>query len=94
MSAPSSSAPDAGTPIYLRDVATITDADEEPADYVLHGSARTDLQPAVTISLAKRPGANAIDVVSAALAKVDTLRGRSSRRCHRHDHARLRPHRR
>ena len=65
----------AGTPIYLRDVATITDSGEEPANYVLHGSALTDLQPAVTISLAKRPGANAIDVVNAALAKVDTLRG-------------------
>ena len=63
------------TPVYLRDVATITDASEEPADYVLHGSASTDLEPAVTLSLAKRPGANAIDVVRAALAKVDTLRG-------------------
>ncbi len=64
-----------GAPVYLRDVATISDASTEPADYVLHGSVRTDLQPAVTLSLAKRPGANAIDVVDACLAKVDTLRG-------------------
>ena len=63
------------TPVYLRDVATITDATAEPADYVLHGSPTADPEAAVTISLAKRPGANAIDVVRAALAKVDTLRG-------------------
>ena len=65
----------ATVPIYLRDVATIGDSAEEAADVVLHGSAATDLEAAVTLSLAKRPGANAIDVVSAALAKVDTLRG-------------------
>ena len=65
----------ATVPIYLRDVATISDSAEEAADVVLHGSAATDLEAAVTLSLAKRPGANAIDVVRAALAKVDTLRG-------------------
>ena len=65
----------ATAPIYLRDVATISDSAEEAADVVLHGSAVTDLEAAVTLSLAKRPGANAIDVVRAALAKVDTLRG-------------------
>lgn len=65
----------AATPIYLRDVATISDGAEEAADVVLHGSATTNLEAAVTLSLAKRPGANAIDVVRAALAKVDTLRG-------------------
>ena len=65
----------ATVPIYLRDVATISDSAEEAADVVLHGSAVTDLEAAVTLSLAKRPGANAIDVVRAALAKVDTLRG-------------------
>jgi len=32
-------------------------------------------EAAVTLSLAKRPGANAIDVVSAVLAKVDALKG-------------------
>ncbi len=69
-------------PVYLRDVATILDTAEEPANYVLHGSsprsgldAHVDPQPAVTLSLAKRPGANAISVVNAVLAKVDTLRG-------------------
>jgi len=64
-----------GRPVYLRDVATILDAAEETSDYVLHGSAAEDLAPAVTISVAKRPGANAIDVVNAVLARVEGLRG-------------------
>ncbi|WP_414663545.1 efflux RND transporter permease subunit [Horticoccus sp. 23ND18S-11] len=62
-------------PVYLRDVATIADAAEEPAHYVLHGSGTGDLEAAVTLSVAKRPGANAIDVVNSVLAKVDALRG-------------------
>ena len=63
-------------PIFLRDVAAITDSAEEPADYVLHGDANsTGLEAAVTLSLAKRPGANAIDVVNTVLAKVAALRG-------------------
>jgi multidrug efflux pump subunit AcrB len=36
---------------------------------------RSDFEPAVTLSVAKRPGANAIDVVDRVLAKVATLRG-------------------
>jgi multidrug efflux pump subunit AcrB len=65
-----------GRPVYLRDVATLTDGGAEPIDYVLFGEgAAGDLEAAVTLSLAKRPGANAIDVVNAVLAKVDTLKG-------------------
>jgi multidrug efflux pump subunit AcrB len=65
-------------PVYLRDVATIIDGAPEPADYVLHGNGGAsagNLEPAVTLSVAKRPGSNAIDVVNQVLAKVDTLRG-------------------
>jgi multidrug efflux pump subunit AcrB len=66
-------------PIYLRDVATITDGAEEVSNYVLHGeggpNAPSDVEAAVTLSLAKRPGANAIDVVSKVMAKVDALHG-------------------
>ncbi|WP_221031272.1 efflux RND transporter permease subunit [Actomonas aquatica] len=62
-------------PIYLRDVATISDTAEEPANYVLHGQPGSNLEAAVTLSVAKRPGANAIDVVNQIMAKVDTLRG-------------------
>jgi multidrug efflux pump subunit AcrB len=74
----------ADRPVYLREVATIADTAEEPATYVLHGEgvstgagapAGAIEEAAVTISMAKRPGANAIDVVNAALAKVEALRG-------------------
>jgi len=65
----------ADKPVYLRDVAIIADAAKEPADYVLHGAPGTELEAAVTLSVAKRPGANAIEVVNAILTKVDTLRG-------------------
>ncbi len=70
-------------PVLLRDVAKISDTAEEPSTYVLHGAgagagtsdaARFD-QAAVTVSVAKRPGANAIDVVNAVLAKVEGLKG-------------------
>ena len=71
----------AGKPVYLRDVATIVDGAEEPTQYVLFGSgaatsAIAGEQPAVTLAIAKRPGANAIRVADEALKKVDTLKGR------------------
>ncbi len=66
-----------GRPVYLNEVAEITDGPEEPADYVLYGdTSGAGEQAAVTLSIAKRPGANAVSVVSDILAKVDSLRGR------------------
>jgi multidrug efflux pump subunit AcrB len=70
-----------GRPVYLREVAQILDGAEEPAQYVLFGlgaarSANFVEEPAVTLSIAKRPGANAISVAHAVLEKVETLRGR------------------
>ncbi|MGO9479956.1 MAG: efflux RND transporter permease subunit, partial [Limisphaerales bacterium] len=70
-----------GKPVYLRDVATIVDGAEEPNQYVFFGtgaakSALANEQPAVTLSIAKRPGANAITVADEALRKIDTLKGR------------------
>jgi multidrug efflux pump subunit AcrB len=70
-----------GKPIYLRDVAIIVDGAEEPSQYVFFGSGAAngtavDEQPAVTLSIAKRPGANAISVARAVLKKVETLKGR------------------
>lgn len=64
-----------GRPVYMRDVAQVEDVASEPTNYVLHRGRQGDPEPAVTLSLAKRPGANAIDVVNKALAKVDTLKG-------------------
>jgi multidrug efflux pump subunit AcrB len=70
-----------GKPVYLRDVATIVDGAEEPNQYVFFGtgaakSALANEQPAVTLSIAKRPGANAITVANEVLRKIDTLKGR------------------
>ncbi|HVT11480.1 MAG TPA: efflux RND transporter permease subunit [Fimbriimonadaceae bacterium] len=72
-----------GKPIYVGDVATIADGPEEATNYVLFGygpaskeqGKTTTLEPAVTISVAKRQGTNAIDIANKVLAKVETLKG-------------------
>jgi len=70
-----------GKPVYLREVAEIKDGAQEPSQYVFFGkgsgrSATAEEQPAVTLSIAKRPGANAISVADQILKKVETLKGR------------------
>ena len=74
-------------PIFLRDVATVTDGPAEPTDYVLFGRGTTvgavapnrpaadSEEAAVTLSVAKRPGANAVTVVHALQDTVARLRG-------------------
>ena len=65
-----------GRPIYLHEVAEIIDGPEEPADYVLYGAKQNEgLEAAVTLTVAKRPGANAVSVVDDVLLKVDKLKG-------------------
>ncbi len=64
-----------GRPIYLRDIAAVEDGPAEPADYVLHGTV-AGAEAAVTLSIAKRPGANAVDTVQRVLHTVDGLKGR------------------
>lgn len=65
-----------GRPVYLDEVAKITDGPEEPENYVLFGSGTQDsLEAAVTLSIGKRPGANAVSVVEEVLTKVETLQG-------------------
>jgi len=63
-----------GRPVYLREVAEIVDGGEEPTQYVFHGN-KTNDEPAVTLSIAKRAGANAISVADEVLQKVDLLKG-------------------
>ncbi|MCE9575843.1 MAG: efflux RND transporter permease subunit [Deltaproteobacteria bacterium] len=70
----------AGAPVHLRDVATIDDGAEEPSQYVFfgEGAARVTApseEPAVTLSIAKRPGTNAVTVASAVLAEVERMQG-------------------
>ncbi|MFZ5759708.1 MAG: efflux RND transporter permease subunit [Thermodesulfobacteriota bacterium] len=74
-----------GRPVYLADVAEITDGPAEPADYVFMGAGPAAADPqlrslvgvteAVTIAVAKKKGANASLVAEEALAKVEALRG-------------------
>ncbi len=64
-----------GSPVYLDEVAAVIDGPEEPDNYVLYGTGEKQEQAAVTLSLAKRPGANAVHVVKTVLAKVDSLKG-------------------
>ena len=74
-------------PVYLRDVAAITDGPEEPVNYVFMGlgpaaaqkglqSAAAGQKEAVTITVAKKKGANASIVAREALAKVEALKGK------------------
>lgn len=65
-----------GNPVYLDEVAEIRDGAQEPDNYVLFG--RGEGKPeeaAVTLSVAKRPGSNAVHVVETVLAKVESLKG-------------------
>jgi multidrug efflux pump subunit AcrB len=76
-----------GRPVSVGDVARVVDGPEEPGQYVSFGlgpagasrgmrAAGDDATvPAVTLSVAKRPGTNAIEVTDAVLARVEALRG-------------------
>ncbi len=62
-------------PVYLGDVASVEDTGEEPVQYVQFARGAR-FEPAVTISVSKRKGTNAITVASDVLARVETLRGK------------------
>jgi multidrug efflux pump subunit AcrB len=64
-----------GAPVHVSDVATVSDGGGEPSTFVFHHAAGGHAYPAVTLSIAKRPGVNAIDLSHAVEAKLDTLRG-------------------
>ena len=67
-------------PVYLADVANVSDGPEEPVNYVYFGTGGAEAgpagtYPAVTLAVAKRKGANATNVSTDVLAKIDSLRG-------------------
>jgi multidrug efflux pump subunit AcrB len=64
-----------GRPVRVGDVAEVVDGDAEPSAYVMFRSPEAGAQPAVTISVAKRKGTNAIDVGHRVLARLETLKG-------------------
>jgi multidrug efflux pump subunit AcrB len=62
-------------PIYLGDVARVTDAPEPQPPIVLFGAKGGSFDPAVTVTLSKRMGTNATRLAEQVLSKVDALRG-------------------
>lgn len=77
-----------GQPVYLKNVAQVTDGPGEPDSYVFLGTGPQYKEkgirklnpkeyeyPAVTLSIAKRKGADAYQVSQAVLAKVNDLKG-------------------
>jgi multidrug efflux pump subunit AcrB len=73
----------AGRPVYVSTVARVIDGPAETTSAVFHSIGRASAtgdepagseHPAVTIALAKRPGANATHLADAALGKVEALR--------------------
>ncbi|MFZ0724756.1 MAG: efflux RND transporter permease subunit, partial [Desulfobacterales bacterium] len=77
-----------GRPVFLRDVAAITDGPEEPDQYVFFGAGpaaaagevqrgepSAALSPAVTLTVAKRKGTNAIDVADNVIERMEQARG-------------------
>ena len=65
-----------GKPVFLQDVASVVDGPLPAARYVWHGVGGKGGGefPAVTISITKKAGENAIDVADAVMQRVDALR--------------------
>ncbi|ACF12314.1 acriflavin resistance protein [Chlorobaculum parvum NCIB 8327] len=70
-----------GSPVYLRDVAQVIDGPEEVNNYSFFGWGAADHEgregefPAVTLTVAKRKGADATVLADQVLAKVEDLKG-------------------
>ncbi len=71
-------------PVYLDDVANVTDAPRAPTRYawfgtgpaaIKQGRLPVDHAPAVTLAIAKKPGSNAIDVANTIVRRVEQLKG-------------------
>jgi len=73
-----------GKPVYLREVARVEAGAAQPQRYVWYTPGAADAEtagvqagqvyPAVTLTVTKKPGENAVDVASAARARLDVLR--------------------
>jgi multidrug efflux pump subunit AcrB len=62
--------------VFVRDVAQVSDGGEEPAQYVrLVREGSREFLPAVTISIAKRKGTNAVIVAENVLKRLEPLKG-------------------
>lgn len=65
----------AGNPVYLGDVAEVTDGSLPAERYVWYGEGQSGAEyPAVTLSVTKKPGQNAVAVADAVIKKIDGLK--------------------
>jgi multidrug efflux pump subunit AcrB len=64
-----------GKPVFLSDVANVIDGPLVPSRYVWHGTAGKTAEeyPAVTITVTKKPGENAIAVAEAVVQRIGSL---------------------
>ncbi|MEY4980188.1 MAG: Efflux pump rane transporter BepE [Pseudomonadota bacterium] len=72
----------AGRPIYLREVARVESGAQQPARYVWFTPGAADAEhsalqgqrfPAITLTVTKKPGENAVDVAAGARARLESL---------------------
>ncbi len=71
-----------GQPVYLKQVATVEDGAEKPSQYVFYGNGHHNElatkfnsdYPAVTLSIAKKKGADAMSLSNRIIAKVEHLK--------------------
>ncbi|WJG09911.1 efflux RND transporter permease subunit [Aliiglaciecola sp. LCG003] len=70
-----------GAPVFLRDVADVSLSHDSPEHYVAFGIGAassldvTGRYPAVTMTVAKKPGENAVDVANAVIERFDQMQG-------------------
>jgi multidrug efflux pump subunit AcrB len=64
-----------GKPVWLRDVASVSDGPEEPTQYAWMLTKAGDDAPAVTLAVAKKPGTNAVELVKELDIRLEGLKG-------------------
>ncbi len=73
-----------GAPVFLRDVAEVEEAADEPERFVSFGAGpaagardipAAGRHPAVTIAVSKKPGENAVDVAADVIERFERMRG-------------------
>ncbi len=62
-------------PVYLRQVADVTDGPAEATSYVWFGTGNQEETPAVTVAIAKQGGTNAVTVARDVIRKVEDMKG-------------------
>ena len=65
-----------GKPVYVRNVADVSDGGEEPTEYVrMVKAANREFLPAVTMAISKRKGANAVSVADGVMRRIEPMKG-------------------